>query len=130
MLSALLELQRARIRERRLVVLEELDRARPHALGDAAQLRHGFGALLAQILEWVPDRGDVFVATRHQQGPGGPELRVELRFRGAADGLGLADNALAVSALETIVRAHGGTLETGSAGRESSIAIDLPAPAT
>ena len=129
LLSALLELQRARIRERRLVVLEELDRAQPHALGDAAQLRRGLGALLEQILAWVPDRGDVFVATRHQEGPRGPELGVELRFRGAADGLGLADNALAVSALETIVRAQGGTLATSSTGRENSIAIDLPAPA-
>jgi hypothetical protein len=128
LLAALLEIHRARIRDRRLVVLEELDRARPHALGDAAQLRQGFGALLDQVLAWVPARGDLFLATRHREAEGRAELRVELRFRAPGNGLGFADHALAVAALETIVNAHGGRLTATGSGAESSIAVDLPAP--
>jgi signal transduction histidine kinase len=138
MLARLLERERPRIRERRLVVLEELDRAEPHVLGDADQLRFAFGLLLEQALGWMPERGDLYVATRHQGGreDGGqgllraPRLRILLRFRApAGDGLGFGENALAVAAVEAVVRAHGGTLALEpSASGEATVLIELPAP--
>jgi signal transduction histidine kinase len=126
LLAALLELRRARIRDRRLVVLEGLDRARPHAIGDAEQLRAGFDAVLDAVLGWVPERGDVFVSTRHDAA--GPALRVEVRFRDPSPELGLLEHSLHVVDLEAIVQAQGGALALGHAGGESSIAIRLPAP--
>ncbi|RIL06559.1 MAG: hypothetical protein DCC71_06145, partial [Proteobacteria bacterium] len=132
MIADLLGRQRAAIRERRLVVLEELDRNQPWALGDADQLRFAFGFLLDQVLGWIPERGDLYVATRHRPAAlaGRPALLVELRLRGAADGLAPSDHALAVASLDAIVRAHGGrlTVATGVAG-DTSLAIELPAAA-
>ena len=138
MLARLLERERPRIRERRLVVLEELDRAQPQVFGDAEQLRFVFGLLLEQALGWMPERGDLYVATRHQSGrdDGGhgpiraPYLRILLRFRApAGDGLGFGENALAVAAVDAVVRAHGGTLALeSSASGEATVLIELPAP--
>ena len=132
MLGRLLEHERPRIRERRLVVLEELDRAQPHVLGDIDQLRFAFGLLLEQALGWMPERGDLYVATRHQSGRdgGAPRLRILLRFRApTGDGLGFGENALAVAAVDAVVRAHGGTLTLGSsATSEATVLIELPAP--
>ncbi len=138
MLARLLERERPRIRERRLVVLEELDRAEPNVLGDADQLRFAFGLLLEQALGWMPERGDLYVATRHQSGrvEGGQSplrtacLRILLRFRAPADaGLGFGENALAVAAVDAVVRAHGGTLALeSSAHGDATVLIELPAP--
>ena len=140
MLARLLERERPRIRERRLVVLEELDRAEPYVLGDAEQLRFAFGLLLEQALSWMPERGDLYVATRHQgQGarddveqrlPSAPRMRILLRFRApAGDGLGFGDNALAVAAVDAVVRAHGGSLALEStASGEAAVLIEVPAP--
>ena len=132
MLARLLERERPRIRERRLVVLEELDRAEPYVLGDAEQLRFAFGLLLEQVLGWMPERGDLYVATRHQgaRDDGEQRLRILLRFRApAGDGLGFGDNALAVAAVDAVVRAHGGSLVLEStASGEATVLIELPAP--
>ena len=140
LLAGLLELQRGRIQERRLVVLEELDREQPLALADAEQLRFAFGLLFDQALAWLPVRGDLYVATRHQAGAR-ERLRILLRFRsaeparpagsGAPAGpeasLALADHALAVAVVESVVRAQGGTfgVEASSPG-ETLIVIELP----
>ena len=132
MLARLLERERPRIRERRLVVLEEFDRTEPCALGDAEQLRFAFGLLLEQALGWVPERGDLYVATRHQgaHDDGAPRMRILLRFHApAGDGLGFGDNALAVAAVDAVVRAHRGSLVLEStAGGEATVLIELPAP--
>jgi DNA-binding NtrC family response regulator len=129
LLAHLLERERPRIRERRLVVLEELDRAQPFALGDEGQLRFAFGLLFEQALGWMPARGDLYVATRHRAEPT-PMLRILLRFRDTNGyGLGFGENALAVSAVEAVVNAHGGSLavENGASG-DTSVLIELPAP--
>ena len=138
MLARLLERERPRIRERRLVVLEELDREQPYAIGNADELRFALGLLLEQALGWMPERGDLYVATRHQgglddgsQAPSSrPRLRILLRFRApAGDGLGFAENALAVAAVEAVVRIHGGTLALeSSVSDEATLLIELPAP--
>ena len=128
LLARLLERERPRIRERRLVVLEELDRANPFVLGDAEQLRFVFGLLLEQALGWMPARGDLYVATRHRAEPA-PCLRVLFRFRDHNGyGLGFDESTLAVSAADTVVRAHGGSLavEAGASG-DVSVLIELPA---
>ncbi len=85
----------------------------PRVLGDAEQLRFAFGLLLEQALGWMPERGDLYVATRHQRAreDGDASLRILLRFRApTGDGLGFGDNALAVAAVDAVVRAHGGSL--------------------
>ncbi len=132
MLARLLERERPRIRERRLVVLEELDRAQPNVLGDAEQLRFALGLLLEETLGWMPERGDLYVATRRQsdRADGAPTLRILLRFRGpVGDGLGFGENALSVAAVEAVVRGHGGTLALdSSATGEATVLIELPAP--
>ncbi|HEY8495147.1 MAG TPA: histidine kinase dimerization/phospho-acceptor domain-containing protein, partial [Myxococcota bacterium] len=135
LLAQLLELQAPRIQERRLVVLEELDRERPWAVGDAEQLRFAFRLLLDDTLAWLPEHGDLYVATRHQPGENDGRLRILLRSRGAGAapdfGLRLSENALSVAAVEAVVRSHRGSLavEPGEPG-ETLVLIELPAPAT
>jgi signal transduction histidine kinase len=130
LLAATLERERPRIRERRLVVLEELDRQHPHALGDAAQLGFAFGLVIESALAWVPPRGDLYVATRHRPAAAGrgASLRIELRMRGAGDGLGFGEQTLAVSVAETVVRAHGGSLASERSAGSDALVIELPAP--
>ena len=84
LLEELLDERRKAIHERRLLVLEELDRSQPRALCDPEQLRFAFEALLDKSLELVPERGDVYLASkRHASGlRGEPSIRVLLRFRG------------------------------------------------
>lgn len=138
LLDDLLEAQRDEIQERRLVVLRELDREHPEAFGDAAQLRFAFEALVEKALELVPERGDVYVASRyHPDGLGGaPGLRVLLRFQSpeevapsiGVEGISLAETALELVLADAVVRAHGGTMTASRAGsRETVILIDLPA---
>lgn len=135
LLARLLQLQSGRIQERRLVVLEELERERPLALGDAEQLRFALGLLLEETLAWLPEHGDLYLATRHHPAPaGGGRLRILLRSRSGAGAapdfaLRLAENTLAVAAVEAVVRAHGGsfTVEPGESG-ETLVLIELPAP--
>jgi signal transduction histidine kinase len=130
LVASILERERPRIRERRLVVLEELDRARPFALGDAAQLGFALELLIEGALEWVPPRGDLYVATRHQPAAAdrAAVLRIEVRMRGDSDGLGFADQSLAAAVAEAVVRAHGGSFvaESGPSG-DTGLRIELPA---
>ncbi len=142
LIARLLQLQRPRIQEGRLVVLEELDRESPHALGDAEQLRFALGLLLEEALaslaaSSLAEPGDLYVATTHQPATaagGDARLRILVRSRGgprqAVDvGLRASENTLAVAAVEAIVRAHDGslTVETGVPG-ETLVLIELPAP--
>jgi len=130
LLAATLERERPRIRERRLVVLEELDRVHPQVIGDAAQLGFAFGLVVESALSWIPARGDLYVATRHRPAAAGrgASLRIELRMRAGGDGLGFGEQALAVSVAETIVRAHGGSLATERGPDSDGLVIELPAP--
>jgi signal transduction histidine kinase len=137
LLETLLEERRDEIQARRLVVLRELERERPEALGDAGQLRFALEALLGKALELVPERGDVYVASRHHaDGPGGgPCLRVLLRFQSpdevlptGVEGISLAETALEVVLADAIVRSQGGVMSARSSdGRETVILIDLAA---
>jgi hypothetical protein len=139
MLEELLEFQRETIHARRLVVLKEFDQNRPLALGDSAQLRFAFEAMLRKCLEIVPERGDVYFASRHHESGllGGPALRVLVRFHGPGaphnrpivPGVAPAENALEFVVAEAVVRAQGGAfaIETPDAD-ETILVLDLPAP--
>ena len=138
LLDDLLEAQRGEIQGRRLVVLRELDRDHPEAIGDAAQLRFAFEALVEKALELVPERGDVYIASRyHPDGlRGGPGLRILLRFQSpdelvpsiGVEGISLAETALELVLAEAVVRSQGGSMTASTAdSRETVILIDLPA---
>jgi signal transduction histidine kinase len=138
LLDELLEQRRDEIQTRRLVVLRELDREQGMALADAAQLRFAFDALLDKALELVPERGDIYVASRHHDDGlrGGPVVRVLMRFESPdeirpsveVEGVSLADTALDLVLAEAVIRSQGGTLTASAAeNRETVILIDLPA---
>lgn len=140
LVESALEAERDTIQRRRLVVLTELDRSAPYALGDDEQLRFAFESLLDKALELVPDRGDLYFASKHHAEAlaGGPALRLLIRFRspgdlaagGAVPGVSIGESALEMTVARSIVLAHGGrmTVSPGDA-RETVIVIDLPAPA-
>ena len=143
-LETLLEERRPEIQERRLLVLQELDPTRPLALADEEMLRFALEGLLSRALSWVPERADLFVASKyHPLGPlGRPAVRVLLRFFNPVEGdasRGVSsDAASAVSGKATalefvladqLIGAQGGTLSIDStAADETLILMDLPAP--
>lgn len=135
MIGDLLEKRREAFRERHHLVLKELDSSRPTALADAAQLRLAFEALFDKALAIVPERGDLYIASRRHEGGGssGPTVRVLLRFHdpsaGGANALGPLQNSIELLIAELIVRAQGGRLTLGaSEAEERVLVVDLPAP--
>jgi signal transduction histidine kinase len=137
LLEELLAERRDAIRKRSLLVLKELETGAPEALGDRDQLRVAFDALLGKCLEWVPERGDVYIASRHHGAglPGGASMRVLLRFHtpgatASAPGVSLAETSLDLMIAEIVVRAQGGDFAVAATdGEETLIVVDLPAPA-
>jgi DNA-binding NtrC family response regulator len=141
-LEELLDEQREEIRARHLLVLRELDRHQPYALGDAQQLRTAFAGLIGKALQLVPQRGDVYVASRYHAAGlrGEPALRVLLRYRGsdrsapaseasAVEGTSPGETALEFVMADELVRAQGGTFTIDDTdAQETVIVIDLPAP--
>lgn len=138
MLDELLDSHRDEIQIRRLVVLKELERNHPAVRGDAAQLRFAFELLLARALELVPERGDVYLASKyHPDGlRGGPAVRFLLRFAspdglapsGDVEGVSISENVLEFIVAEAVIRSLGGTLASSAAEhRETVMVIDLPA---
>ncbi|MAI78170.1 MAG: hypothetical protein CL917_04455 [Deltaproteobacteria bacterium] len=136
LLDKLLEEHNDQIRERRLLILKELDHRSPHVVGDPLLLRDAFSGLLTRTLNQVSDGGDVYIASKHSDSRLGasPSLRVLLRYavshpealnpRASHEDL---DGIMA----QTIIQSLGGrfTLDTTD-GEECVIVIDLPAPAT
>ena len=147
LLREVLEKRRATIHERRLLVLEELDRNNPTALCDPEQLRFAFESLVDESLRLVPERGDVYLASRRNEAGlrGAPSVRILLRYRGphaepsegaegaeaaepeGAAALAPAANALSFALADIVVRAQGGslTLDTGDRN-ETVLVLDLP----
>ena len=130
LLEEVLEKQRHRIHERRVVVLTELDPGRPRARGDEAQLRLAFESLLDACLELVAERGDLYLATRrHESGlRGQPCVRVLLRTAGTGAGRAAVSDAPAFALAERVVRAQGGSLALDTGEHHAAVAVlDLPA---
>lgn len=140
LLEEVLTERRPRIRERKLLVLEELDRSGARALADPEQLRLALEALLDKSIELVPERGDVYLASRHHASGlgGGPSLRILLRCRGGEPratpptlpDVTPAANAVELAVADLVIRAQGGSfiLDT-SDPNETVVVIDLPAAA-
>jgi signal transduction histidine kinase len=135
MVSELLVEQRARLRERKLVVLQQLEPGGVSARADVAQLRGALDALLGKTMQLAPEGGDVTVAVRHGERDGAPApgAQIELCFGGEPGGrpgfagVSAAENSLEFVVAEAIVRLQGGTfrLESGKAG-ETVVIVDLP----
>jgi signal transduction histidine kinase len=147
LLDALLDERREEIQARRLLVLKELDRSQPFALGDRDQLRAAFAGLLGKALALVPERGDVYLASKHHGSGlhGEPTVRVLLRYHnpdqprseivdheGAGirpGGISVEETALEFVIAEAIIRAQGGALTVDNTdAQETVIVVDLPAP--
>jgi two-component system response regulator PilR (NtrC family) len=137
LIEEILDGRRERIRERNLLVLKELDTDRPQGLCDPEQIRFALEALVDRSLGLLPERGDLYLASRHHPTGlrGRPSLRVLLRLQGpragpAPEGVSEAENALEFAIAEAIVRAQDGELaiHAGDAG-ETVVILDLPAPA-
>ncbi len=138
LVESLVAERRTDLETRELLLLSELERAAPPALGDEEQLRFGLDALLRKATQIARPRGDLFLASRHHAHGlrGSPSVRVLLRFHGGAapkasgvpNGLSLSESALDVLLAEAIVRAHGGRLTVDAAdGGETVVLVDLPA---
>jgi hypothetical protein len=96
--------------------------------------------LLDRALESLPERGDLFVATRRieRSADGKPRLRILLRHHNPAEGgagdAALSDfdptaNVLEYVLAETVVEASGGSLTIDATdARETLILIDLRTP--
>ncbi|HEX2484103.1 MAG TPA: hypothetical protein VHQ66_02310, partial [Myxococcota bacterium] len=132
-----LEALRGEIESRRLLVLKELDRGQPAVLADRAALAFAFEALLFRAFEWMPDRGDLYLASKAVAASrdAGPSVRVVLRFhrpgerRGAAGASAPRDRELALELVlaELALRPHGGRLRVDATdAEEMMIVVDLP----
>jgi len=92
--------------------------------------------MLDQALEMLPERGDLYLASRrHPVGlRGGPAVRVLLRLktpgRAAVPGQGLspAENSIGLAIAEAVARAQGGSVAiAGGDLAETVVLMDLPA---
>ncbi len=137
LLETLLDEQRTHIQAKRLLILKELDRARPEAIGDAGILRTALAGLLDRAIDEVPDRGDLYLASRHRaESPERAQIRILLRYRvsdSPSDGdLALEtfrDTSLAAEVAESMIERQGGTLRIDTSNpAETAVVIDLPAP--
>jgi two-component system response regulator PilR (NtrC family) len=115
--------------ERKILLLKELDRARPVAYGDRRLLSTALCALARFALAELPERGDLFVSSRYvATGPDGrPTQRVLLRYRTKrSEGAG-GDVALAL--VRWLVRPLEARFELDEREHGEVLAmLDLPAP--
>jgi signal transduction histidine kinase len=138
LLDELLDAHHDEIRERRLLVLKELDRTQPNVPTDREHLRFAFGALLDKALSLMPERGDLYLASKHHGNGlrGLPSVRILLRYHSPhrialprdEAGVSLAENTLELVIAETLVSGLGGRLTIDSTdGEETVLVVDLPA---
>ena len=140
MIESLLEQRRERIQKRRLLVLRELERDAPLAWADPTPVEAALAGLIDRALASLPERGDLFVATRHlaREAEGASRLRILLRHHspelardGGADLEDLAPSAniLEYVLAQTVIESSGGrfTIDATDA-RETLILVDLPTP--
>ena len=134
------------IQDRHLLVLKELDRSQGHVIADPEALEGAFGGLFETAFSMVPERGDIYIASRyntlgldakasvrvllrHHNPNAGPMLSDILsESPQVPDGLSPAETSLEYLICESIVAAQGGamTIDTTSA-QETVIVVDLPA---
>ena len=146
MLDRILDHQSELIQERHLLVLKELDHNQPFVLADGGQLERAFSGLIETALSMVPERGDVYLASKHHsQGLAGrPSVRILFRYHNPSIGRPLSDilaedgfpiegitpqeTSLEFLIVEAIVGAQGGSMTVDDTdGQETVIVVDLPA---
>ncbi len=129
-----LERQRGRMRERALVVLEELDSGAPAVLADAEQLRFALEVLLDRALRMVPTGGDLYLGSFHraERGDAPARHRLLLRFHSpeevlvAPDDEGTGAPVLEVVFARSLVERMGGTFAVDASGlAENLVVIEL-----
>jgi len=140
MIESLLEQRRERIQKRRLLVLRELERDAPLAWADPPPVEVALAGLIDRALASLPERGDLFVATRHlaREAEGASRLRILLRHHSpelARDGgadleeLAPSANVLEYVLAQTVVESSGGSLTIDATdAQETLILVDLPTP--
>jgi signal transduction histidine kinase len=140
LVETLLEERRERIARGRLLVLRELERDAPLAWADAHGLQVVLAGLLDRALDSLPERGDLFLATRRVEraADGKPRLRILLRHHNPAGGeagdavlseFDSTENVLEYVLAQTVVEASGGSLTIDATdARETLILIDLRTP--
>lgn len=140
LIEELLDARRQRIQERRLLVLRELEREAPLAWAEASALRVALAGLIDRALDSLPERGDLFVATRYIEhgSDDRSRLRVLLRHHSPElapgrsrefEELSPAANVLEYVLAETVARASGGSLTIDSSdAHETLILVDLQTP--
>jgi signal transduction histidine kinase len=140
-LEGRLEELRSEIETRRLLVLKELDRTHPHARASGPAVELALEFLLQRALAWMPDRADLYLASRYQPDGlrGGPSQRIVLRsYRpggggaassdAAAEALSARETDLALILAEQLVRSQHGTLTLDDTrADETVVVLDLPA---
>ena len=113
---------------RKVLVLKELDRVNPVVYSDRVLLKAALCALAGFALAELPERGDLFVSSRHVAAgrDGRPAQRVLLRFRAKGERggseLGFALARWLARALEARL-----TLDESEPGEVLAL-LDLPAP--
>lgn len=146
LLERVLDRHTEAVQDRHLLVLKELDRNQPFVMADEVQLERAFSGLFETALSMVPERGDVYLASKHHaQGHGGlPIVRVLLRYHIPSNGSPLSEileddgfrvegitppeTALEFLIAEAIVNAQSGSMTLDSTGgHETVIVVDLPA---
>ncbi|MGH6690438.1 MAG: hypothetical protein ACREF4_07150, partial [Gammaproteobacteria bacterium] len=122
---------RPRMRERSLVILEELDAAAPPVLADAGQLRFAIEGLLDRALRMVPTGGDLYLGSfLHAARDGRPARhRVLLRFHSPEEVLIAPDDApgppapLEVIFARTLVERMGGLFAVDASGLQENVVV-------
>jgi hypothetical protein len=138
LLDEILEAHRGAIQARRLLVLKELDRTHPLVHCDPEHLRFALAGVVGEALARAPDRGDLYLASKHL--PSGlrglPTVRVLLRHHTPAgitqgevhSGVSLAENTLELVMAESILRGLGGRLTIDvNESQETLLLVDIPA---
>jgi DNA-binding NtrC family response regulator len=145
LIEQLLDERRSKIQERRLLVLKEIDRTSPLAVCDEARVRFALESLVDRALEWVPERANLYLASKHHPSGlrGGPAVRVLIRFRTAfpaarapsgdatvPEDLSLRYTSIDIVLAELLIGSQNGTLSVDTSDPEETVVLlDLPAPA-
>ncbi|HVP28889.1 MAG TPA: histidine kinase dimerization/phospho-acceptor domain-containing protein [Myxococcota bacterium] len=138
LLDEILESHRGDIQQRRLLVLKELDRSQPLVHCDPEHLRFALAGIVGEALALIPERGDLYLASKHHASGlrGLPSVRILLRHhspsglarREPLEGVSVAENSLELVMAESILRGLGGRLTIDSTDAdETLLVVDIPA---